>query len=344
MNQSFWTYELTPCNISPSDAGILHRFLLKVTFAKSLCAKSFRMMRKVLINLGVVTALLLCSMNNSQADGSFQSSFGASIAYQDTEGLTKPAVVLIHGFPVNHEMWNFQITALRESFRVITYDLRGLGQSKTQDTHYTLEILVDDFFALLDHLKIERASIVGFSMGGYIALRAIERDASRFQALVLADTQSASDSNEAKIKRTLAMKTIKAKPNGLHEYGQKFIPTTLSAKTLRENPKVADQLTQMIESNTEAGVSGGLLALLSRTDTTATLPRIQVPTLILVGEEDTITPPHVAQTMKEQIPESRLKSLSDAGHFSPLENPKEFNSTLLSFLKEVRSNVSQRTE
>jgi 3-oxoadipate enol-lactonase len=273
----------------------------------------------------------------SYADDSFQGSSGARIAYQDSGDFKKTPVVLIHGFPVNHEMWNEQAIALKNSYRVITYDLRGLGQSKIQDGQYTMETMVDDFFSLLDHLKLERVNVVGFSMGGYIALRAIERSPSRFQGLVLADTQSKADSNEAKLKRSNAMTAIKGKSEELHKFGSNFFQSALSPKTFKENPKVMNQLIQMFDANLESGVSGGLLAMISRTDTTTSLSQIKIPTLILVGDEDPITPVKVAQLLNARINGSKMQLISGAGHFSPVENPKEFNSYLLNFLGTVQN-------
>lgn len=264
---------------------------------------------------------------------SFESSFGTKIAYQESGSLEHPTVVLIHGFPMDHRMWDHQVDALKHDFRVITFDLRGMGQSKTQDSHYTLEVLVDDFFSLLDHLKLEKVSVVGFSMGGYIALRAMERQAAKFKGLVLVDTQSAADSDPAKLKRAEGIRAIKT--TGLKDFGQKFLQGAVCEKTRKENPALVEKMLQVITSNTPTGLMSGLIALMSRTDTTAFLSSIQVPTLIIVGDEDTITPEKTAQLMKDQISGSELSIVSDSGHFSPLEASQSVSDSLAIFLKKT---------
>ena len=126
---------------------------------------------------------------------------GGEVFYVE-RGISDAApIVLIHGFPFSHEMWEPQIEVLQKRFRVIAYDLRGHGKSGVGDGQYTLEFFVDDLLGLLGHLKIERAVLCGLSMGGYIALRAVERNPERVRSLILADTQSKADSNEAKLKR-----------------------------------------------------------------------------------------------------------------------------------------------
>jgi len=118
-------------------------------------------------------------------------------------------VVFIHGFPFSHLMWEPQMKALPNNIRAITYDIRGHGESDVADGIYTIELFVDDLIALLDHLAIEKAALCGLSMGGYIALRAIERHPQRISSLILCDTRPEADTNEAKIKRTASIKTVR---------------------------------------------------------------------------------------------------------------------------------------
>lgn len=255
------------------------------------------------------------------------------MAYQEHGDVDSPPVVLIHGFPFSHKMWEHQALALAARYRVITYDLRGLGESVDETNHFTLEILVDDLLGLLDHLQIRKAAMVGFSMGGYIALRAIEREPTRFSMLVLADTQSAADSDEAKLKRTKALRSLQQA--GIDVYGDEFLKSAVSSTTLETKRSLIANLKSMISSNSMAGLRGALFAMMSRTDTTQSLRNITVPTLVVVGSEDRITPVAQSEILKKSIPNARLALIAESGHMSNLENPEAFNSALLSFLKQT---------
>lgn len=255
---------------------------------------------------------------------------GGEIFYVDA-GISKAApIVLIHGFPFSHEMWDPQIEALQKRFRVIAYDLRGHGKSGVGDGQYTLEFFVDDLLGLLDHLRIERAVLCGLSMGGYIALRAVERKPERVRGLILADTQAKADSNEAKLKRAAAIKSVKAM--GVNAYAEGFVKSVFAPQTLANNKAAVEKIRRIIEANSSLGICGALLALASRTDTTESLPGIKAPTLILVGEHDALTPPSASQEMRNRIPNSEIHVIPNAAHMSNLENSEEFNKHLLDFL------------
>jgi 3-oxoadipate enol-lactonase len=253
----------------------------------------------------------------------------AVIAYEQYGEVTRPSIVFIHGFPFSRKMWKKQVQDLAPHYHVVTYDLRGLGASTDKSNQFTMEMLVDDLIALLDHLKFEKAAVVGFSMGGYVALRAIEREPGRFSALVLADTQSASDTDAVKLKRTAALKTIQAR--GLEAYGAEFLKSAVAPKT-QENPDLVKTLKDLITSNSVGGTCGALLAMVSRTDTTESLKNIKVPTLVIVGSEDKVTPPTKAESLKNSIPNATLAVITGAGHMSSIENHESFNAELVGFL------------
>ena len=250
--------------------------------------------------------------------------------YIDVGAASAPAIVLIHGFPFSNEMWQPQIDALKSRYRVVAYDLRGQGNSEVGDGQYTLELLVDDLIAMLDHLGIQRAVLCGLSMGGYVALRSTERNTDRVAALILCDTTSEADSNETKLRRAAAIKTIKQ--SGVKSYGEVFVKGALAPRDLDEGD-ISQRVENLILPNQALGLCGTLLALAGRTDTTSFLPKIQVPTLILVGESDKITPPDLSRRMQSLIPNSELHVVSHAGHLSNMENPKEFNNRLMNFLQ-----------
>lgn len=242
-------------------------------------------------------------------------------------------ILLIHGFPFSHEMWDPQIEVLQKRYRVVAYDLRGHGQTGFGDGQYTLEFFVDDLIALLDFLKIQKAILCGLSMGGYIALRTVERNPERVSALILADTQAKADSNETKVKRAAAIKSVKV--NGVRAYSESFVKTAFASQSLEEKKDVVEKIRRIIQSNTSLGICGALLALVGRTDTTAALSAFKVPTMILVGENDALTPPAASQEMHSRIADSEIHVILNAAHMSNLENTEEFNRHMLNFLNNL---------
>ena len=261
---------------------------------------------------------------------------GINLYYVDVGRAESMPIVLVHGFPFSSEMWKEQIKTLQDSkntLRVIAYDLRGHGRSDVGDGQYTIELFVDDLIALLDHLKIDKAILCGFSMGGYIALRAIERNPDRFSALILCDTMSAADSNEAKIRRANAIKQIKKE--GVERYAEGFLKAVFATETFNTKPDIIHGIRRTIMSNSPLGICGALLAMAGRTDTTPALSKINVPTLLLVGKLDAVTPPTAASSMHEQIRNSELYLIDSAAHMSNLENPTQFNEHLINFLKNI---------
>ena len=256
---------------------------------------------------------------------------GISIEYEVVGPRTGLPVVFIHGFPFSKAMWKPQVEALKKDYYVITYDVRGHGSSDAGDGQYSVEYFVDDLMGLLDHLKISKVVTVGLSMGGYIALRAIERQPDRFRALVLCDTRSEADNNEGRIKRASQARAIKA--DGMKKFAETFLKAVFYEKTLQSNPLPVDLIKNIIEQSSPLGAAGTLIALAARTDSTPSLYNIKVPTLILVGQHDNLTPPSASHAMKEKIPNAEIHILPDAAHMSNLENTEEFNKYLLSFLK-----------
>ena len=253
------------------------------------------------------------------------------LAIYDNGARGKTPVVFIHGFPFDHTMWEPQIRALGDTHRVISYDVRGHGKSESGDGQYTIELFVDDLMEILSHLRLEPVVLCGLSMGGYIALRAVERHADRFKGLVLCDTKAEADSNEAKIKRAGTVRAIKK--DGVEPFAKEFIKSVLTEKTLQTNPKLVESTLNMIRGNKALCICGALLALAARTDTTASLVKMNLPTLILVGGEDKLTPPSVSEAMSKSLPHAEMHVIPAAAHLSNLENPVLFNEKLLAFLK-----------
>ncbi|MBI4199830.1 MAG: alpha/beta fold hydrolase [Chloroflexi bacterium] len=259
-------------------------------------------------------------------------------AYLDV-GRGEP-VVLLHGFPLNRDMWQAQVAALSPRFRVIAPDFRGHGGSSVLspvaaadgDVHH-METLAEDVRGLLDHLRLEQVSLVGFSMGGYVAFAFYRRYRARVKALVLADTRPQADSPEARQGREATVRT--ALKEGTSAVAQTLAGRMLAPETLQGRPQLAEQVRGMMTSTPLIGWMGDLRGLARRSDSTATLAIITCPTLILVGQKDALTPPADSQLMAQHIKGAKLVEVPSAGHLAPLEQPEAFNKALLEFLDSV---------
>lgn len=240
------------------------------------------------------------------------------------------AIVFIHGFPFDKSMWNEQAALLSEDHLVVAFDIRGHGQSDRGSGQYLVEFFVDDLIALLDHLALPKVCLCGLSMGGYTALRAVEREPSRFTGLVLCDTKSTADTNAAKINRANQIKTILSGKK--KEFAEAQVNALFAPESFDRNSGAVERIRKIIESTGDAALIGALIALAARTDTTESLQNIRVPTLIIVGEKDKVTPLTDSELLHSKIVNSKLEIIHGAGHLSNLENSAEFNSALQNFL------------
>jgi len=256
------------------------------------------------------------------------------VCYTDDGPDEAPVIIFIHGFPLNKSMWDKQITALKQQYRVIAYDVRGHGESESGDTStFSIENFAHDLVYFMDALKIDRASLCGLSMGGYIALNAVENYPHRFESLVLCDTSCFPDTPETIEKR---MKTVESiENNGLVRYADTSVKILFAPQSLTTKEVEITAVKEMILTTSIQSLSKTLLALCVRKETCTLLPLIQVPVLVLVGEEDQITPPTTAKYMHENIKDSTLHVIKHAGHLSNLENSADFNKQLKTFFATV---------
>ncbi len=258
---------------------------------------------------------------------------GMHIAYTD-QGQGLP-LIFLHAFPLSKEMWQPQVLELAGSYRVITLDLRGHGESDALLWNFTLEDYADDVIELLDHLKIVQAVFIGLSMGSYILFSLYRKYSNRVQALVLADTRAQEDSREGKAGRQ-AMTQLAYK-KGASAIAKAMIPKLLTPSTIQQHPEIADQLRKMILRTPPEGIIVDLMAMAARPDSTSLLSTISCPTLIVVGEEDAATPVTESASMAERIAGAKLVTLPGAGHLSNFEQPEAFNEALHTFLRMFRS-------
>jgi len=250
------------------------------------------------------------------------------LAYDDT-GLGLP-VVLLHGYPFNRSLWTEQVSALSNSYRVITPDLRGLGESDATPGAATMNRMAQDVAALLDQLEISRAVIGGLSMGGYVALAFYKQFPSRVRGLVLADTRAQADTEEGK--QTRAQQAEKALAEGMAGIADSMLPKLLTPETVSKHPEIVKRVRDMMLKTKPEGAAGALLGMAEREDQTSLLAQINCPTLILVGREDPITPAQNSEKMHREIAGSRLVVIDNASHVSNLERTEQFNDELLRFL------------
>jgi pimeloyl-ACP methyl ester carboxylesterase len=226
-------------------------------------------------------------------------------------------------------MWEPQHVLSQLGWRVVMPQLRGFdgggGPMVTSMDDYAADI-VD----LLDRLQIDEAVIGGLSMGGYVAF-ALFRNAPRyFRGLVLADTRSLADTPEAAEGRQRMLALVQSK--GAGAVADELLPKLLGETTRRERPDVAGAVRELILSSPNEATAAAIVALKNRPDSTPLLPTIHLPTLILVGEEDTLTPPAFSESMHKAIAGSTLVTIPRAGHMANLEQPQAFNEAVADFL------------
>ena len=254
---------------------------------------------------------------------------GLDIAYEDVG--TGPVVLLLHGFPLNGRMWSPVIPALSDAYRFIIPDLRGMGESEAPtptSPPTSMGDYADDAAALLDHLNIREPVVVaGLSMGGYIVFEFHRIHRSRVRALGLIDTRSEGDSPEAAKGRA-------EQANGVLAEGSHVVADGMKDKVFgpQVDPALKETWHRIMANTAPKGVAAALEALRNRTDFTPALGQIDLPTLIVVGEQDVITPPAGARAMHAAIRGSVLEVIPGAGHVPPLEQPAAFSRVMRQFL------------
>lgn len=250
---------------------------------------------------------------------------GVDLHYTDHGPASAPPLLLLHGFPLDGRMWNHQIDPLAQRFRVLIPDFRGFGQSGLTGP-FTIEQLADDAAALLEQLKVQRVALAGLSMGGYVALAFARKYPAALRSLILVDTKAEADSSDAKATRDKTIATVNQQ--GVKPVADSMIQKLIPEDARKSRPQLVRELMTMMESQRPASVAHALAAMRDRPDQTEMLPSIAVPTLIIVGDKDAITPPEVARRMHEQIPRSQLKIITAAGHMSPMEQPAQVNAAI----------------
>jgi pimeloyl-ACP methyl ester carboxylesterase len=227
-------------------------------------------------------------------------------------------------------MWESQLSLAERGWRVIAPHYRGMDGAHTDPPASSVDDYAADVFDLLDALHVDEAVVGGLSMGGYVAFALFRHAPRYFQGLILADTRSQADSPEAVEgrKRLLAV----ARDKGPSAVADEMLPKLLGETTRRENPSLVESVRTLILSSSSAAIGGAITALMTRPDSTSLLESIHCPTLIVVGEEDTLTPPAMSRDLQRGIAGSELAVIRRAGHLTSLEQPASFNAELARFL------------
>jgi pimeloyl-ACP methyl ester carboxylesterase len=244
------------------------------------------------------------------------------------------SVVLQHAFPLNATLWRPQVEAAPAGWRFVTPDLPGFGSSPMRPAA-TMDDMARGVLRTMDGLGIERAIIGGLSMGGYLTLALYRMAPQRFAGMILADTRATPDTEEQKDGRRKMLGAVREK--GPSAIADEMLPKLLGATSHRERPELAGTVRGMIEGNTADAIAGALEAIMGRPDSTPLLPSISVPTLVICGGEDVLTPPSDSEALHHGIPGSRLVILQGAGHLSNIEAPEAFSAALQDFLAPLKS-------
>ncbi len=253
-----------------------------------------------------------------------------------------PAILLVHGFPLSHAMWRPQIEALKNEYRVIAPDLRGFGESNflagagsnlLAEPRVSMEEFSDDMSAILDALGIfEPVTFCGLSMGGYVGWQFVRKYPDRLAKLVICDSRAAADTPEAAKGRAELAKKVLAEGSQMAVEG--MLAKLLAPASIKNQPDVVAAVLAMGGQATRQGVAAALLGMAARPAMFDLLPKIQIPTLLIVGQEDAISTVDEMRGIAEKIPAAQLAVIPDSGHMTTIENPAAFNKALIEFLHE----------
>lgn len=242
-----------------------------------------------------------------------------------------PAILFVHGYPLDRTIWRAQIDAL-DGYRRIAPDLRGMGQSDAPDLGYGMALYAADLAALLDALGVDEVVLCGLSMGGYVAFEFLRQWRSRVRGLVLMDTRAEADAPEIRRARDAAAST--ARERGTSAVTDAMMPKMLAPSTMSGRPEIVERVRTLMAATPVAGLVGALGAMRDRAGSESLLPTLaDIPTLVLVGGADILTPPDQARAMAEAIPGARLAIIQGAGHLPPVEQPEATTESLREFLR-----------
>jgi pimeloyl-ACP methyl ester carboxylesterase len=258
---------------------------------------------------------------------------GINLDYLD-EGQGVP-VIFIHAFPMNLAMWASQVINLAPICRVIALNLRGFGGSDVPCGPYWMALLASDVRGLMSKLGIERAILVGLSMGGYVAMSFYRNFPYAVIGLVLADTRAAADNAEGRERRLKSAE--RAEQEGIEAIVDDMVPLLLSQSAIEHRHDLLDRVRQIAIENRPEGLAAAQRGMAARPDSNEVLAHANCPTLVIVGEDDRLSTPEESSGWQQQMPNSRLAVIKAAGHLSNIEQPEAFNSALADFISRLQT-------
>jgi pimeloyl-ACP methyl ester carboxylesterase len=242
-------------------------------------------------------------------------------------------LVLVHGFPLDNRIWESQVAALSDKYRVIAPDLPGFGKSQPPRP-FTLESLAETLHAFLTQIKATPCALAGLSMGGYMSFAYERKYPTTLKAFILVDTKAEADTPDGKAGRNKMIET--ARTQGSPAIAAAMMPKMLSPDTQQNRPQLVAKVKEIMEACPPQTIEHALAAMRDRNDYRDCLPSVAEPTLIIVGDADAITPPNVAESMHKSIPLSKLTLIKGAGHLSTMEQPEQVNQALRQFLANIK--------
>lgn len=245
-------------------------------------------------------------------------------------GRPRGTLILLHAFPLNARMWEPQLVLAAHGWRVLAPQLRGFDAGADDPPGSSVDDFAGDVVDLLDTLHLKEAVIGGLSMGGYVAFALLRLAPAYVSGLILADTRSQADTSEGIEGRKRMLQRLAE--TGAAGVVDDMLPRLLGATTRARQPEMVEHVRRLALGSSPEAMSGALRALMTRPDSTPLLHTIRCPSLILVGEEDVITPPDLSEQMHSVIAGSELVRIPEAGHLSSLEQPDVFNDAVGRFL------------
>ncbi len=243
-------------------------------------------------------------------------------------------LVLVHGFPLDHHMYDDVFEPLAQQHQVIAIDLRGFGRSEGYREIAPMELFADDIAAILDALDVtEQITFAGLSMGGYVAWQMWQRHRDRLSRMILLDTRAiADDEVQARARRMAAEAVLSA---GMGDVPVNMLPKLLAESTRNHKPEVVTAMTEMILRQDPRAVAAAQRGMAQRPNVESWLPEITIPTLVISGEHDVISPPKEMQAFAAQIPGAQFVEIPNAGHMVPMENPEAMCEAVLPFCRDL---------
>jgi pimeloyl-ACP methyl ester carboxylesterase len=250
---------------------------------------------------------------------------GDAVLFHEVQGFG-PDLVLLHPFPLNHHFWDGIVPALSARYRLITPDLRGHGDSELGDGPATMAKHAADLKRLCDAENISKAIFVGVSIGGYVLFEFWRQHRDLVSELVLSNTRAGAETEEGRANRLSAADEVLR--SGTADFIESMLARLLGATTRATRPDIVDAARTMMQSMSAEDIAGVQRGMAERPDSIETLSTIDVPTLIIAGEED-IPPLSAAELMRDRISDSKLQIIRGAGHYAAMERPHEYAQALV---------------